>query len=210
MENKEKWLEFLERENKKLGLIRDKALANASLIVLLYIDNLVTKPTEWYVSLIYYDEVVPWMMLLTIMEDNARMICRGFLKLPSSYAYTRERCGEGRNLLPTLLSISLYEMSRRETVKTIAIPEPFAITRKILKEMEKDYSNVMELQRIADGAVIITLKDPDAFAAIWQTRKHCAEPIAGFCGGCAQVAYCSKVCQEENWPFHRHECLSKK
>eukprot|EP00439_Symbiodinium_sp_Y106_P013470 s277_g1.t3 len=36
---------------------------------------------------------------------------------------------------------------------------------------------------------------------------HCGQPPGVLrCAGCHQVAYCSKACQREDWPYHRSSC----
>jgi len=208
------WLDFFEDQRKRVykSLKEKPDLRRPTMGV---IDSLIKQighalenNNDFYLSILYWDDI-PWLLLLAYEGQDSIMI-RYLLRTPISYEHMQKRCAQQKNLLPTLLSVTVYgllpvfpQMHRLE------IPAPFDITVYILEQMEKDNPRIMSVVQ-QYWTRFVVLKDATAFSLLWQKQKHCAEPIAGLCGGCMQVAYCSRECQAENWAFHRHECDSGK
>jgi hypothetical protein len=212
--NKTSWVDFLEDElfNARGFIPKDDVATQTTEVIEMIISSLESHDEEtWklYISVLYWDEA-PWLMLLVHAGDDTDFVMRGLLRTPTSYAQMQEHCAEQKNLLPTLLSATVYQLLRSHPkTHTLLIPEPYDITIRILHEMGKKYAGIIRVD--SDGKKrTIVLRDATAFSLIWQKQKHCAEPIAGLCGGCLQVAYCSKECAAENWTFHRHECPRNK
>jgi hypothetical protein len=161
-----------------------------------------------FLSMITY-EGIPWIILHAYFDQETpnHMYIDYIFRTPSSYERVDVRCA--KNLLPTLFSLTAEKMSERHAFQNVVVERPFNVTVNILKQMLVDNPGIMDITRTSSD-MTLHLMDVEAFNTLWKRRKHCAEPIAGFCGGCLQVAYCSKECAAENWAFHRHECLSKK
>jgi hypothetical protein len=206
-----KWLDFMQKEKRRATADILKKVYTQTLAVIDYhLENL-SRGYRTYMSVLYWDDI-PWLLMAVFptKEPNADFLFRGLLRTPLSYEHMHTHCADQRNLLPTLFSVTgstLMEMY--PDVRRFNIPDPFEITVRILDQMEIDHIRSMRIDR-CDRGLTIVVRDPVAFGLIWQKQKHCAEPIAGLCGGCLQVAYCSKECAAENWTFHRHECPRNK
>jgi hypothetical protein len=161
-----------------------------------------------YLSILEYDHI-PWIIVHAYvdrqMDDDDQMYIDLIFRTPSSYEHMQTHCADGKNLLPTLISLTAEKMSERHTFSKVVIVAPYQVTNRILTQMSAENPDIMYF--IEHGYLsVIHILDAPAFKSLWKTRKHCPAPIAGFCGGCMQVAYCSKECAAENWAFHRHEC----
>ena len=161
-----------------------------------------------YLSMITYNGI-PWIILHAYFDQGIpnHMFIDYIFRTTSSYEHVQTQCA--KNLLPTLISLTAEKMNERHAFSNLVVDHPFNVTIGILKQMLVDNPGIMDITRTSSN-MTLHIFDVPVFNSLWKKRKPCAEPIAGFCGDCMQVAYCSRECQAENWAFHRHECASGK